>query len=72
MPVSAVRGAKGTCSTSDSTQTCHYCHAQGHWKEGCPVLRSKSRHSGNVKSDFKSKFAHAPILSCSSVDQCGE
>jgi hypothetical protein len=37
---------------TDFGQECHYCHGSGHWKNECPVLRSRGKFStcDNVKS----------------------
>lgn len=35
---------------------CNYCQGTGHWKDQCPVLRSKSKHK-----------SFSPALACSSV-----
>lgn len=54
VPASGV--ARGSLTTFDPVQTC-YCHGLGHWKDEYPVLRSKSRYSGYVKSGSRGKFA---------------
>lgn len=44
----------------DDSKVCHYCQKAGHWKDLCPVLRSKNRRKPFV-------FAPAPILSHASI-----
>ncbi|XP_045930718.1 uncharacterized protein LOC123986486 [Micropterus dolomieu] len=49
-------------STDESSKVCHYCQDPGHWKDHCPVLRSRSRRKSFAQSP-------APALACSSVSK---
>lgn len=33
----------------DPSKTCNYCQRKGHWKNDCPVLKGKSKFSGNAQ-----------------------
>lgn len=53
------RKPAGTGRTGDA-MLCNYCRGEGHWKDHCPLLKSKGKHN------FPS---HAPAMCCSAVSE---
>lgn len=44
----AVRKNPGRSARSREADVCHYCHNVGHWKDRCPLLKSKGRASPSM------------------------